>query len=208
LTHLHQLLKLKTSNPAAVLETEIKLRVENRTAVRRKIRSLGFRPLGARLLERNLVFDTPQQTLRNAGHLLRLRSKGRRWWLTWKGQPQHETGYKVREEIETEVSRGEAVREILERLGFQLAFCYEKYRAEFRRPKGEGLVVLDETPMGDFLELEGPPDWIDQVAAALGFASQDYILASYANLYFTWRRERGLPPGHMVFEKRNQPHGS
>lgn len=185
-----------------MVETEIKLRVDDRAAMRRRLRRLGFRPLGPRLLERNLVFDTAQHTLRNAQQLLRLRSKGGKWWLTWKGQPRPDTGYKVRQEIETELAEGDPLQEILTHLGFQVAFRYEKYRTEFRQPDRSGTLVLDETPMGDFVELEGPPRWIDRVAAELGFGSQDYILASYATLHADWCARRGVPAGDMAFEKQ------
>ncbi|MBI3697810.1 MAG: class IV adenylate cyclase [Acidobacteria bacterium] len=180
-------------------EIEIKLPVAKSAAVRRRIRGLGFEPLGPRLLERNLVFDTPDETLRQSQQLLRLRSKGGRWWLTFKSGPAIEGRHKVREEIELELFDGEAIGRILEQLGYRPAFEYHKYRTEYQQPGHPGHLLLDHTPIGDFVELEGPPRWIDRVAAQLGYNSRDYITASYAALYFEWCRAHNQTPGNMVF---------
>jgi len=68
----------------------------------------------------------------------------------------------------------------------------------FRRPGQPGKALVDETPVGNFLELEGPPDWIDRTARRLGFRPGDYSLASYRDLYLAWpKRDRAnlLPSG-------------
>ena len=64
------------------------------------------------------------------------------------------------------------------------------------------VVMLDQTPIGDFLELEGAPRWIDRTARTLGFSSADYITASYGRLYLDYCVENGVEPGNMVFTKR------
>ncbi len=89
---------------------------------------------------------------------------------------------------------------ILEQLGYHPSFRYEKYRTEFVHSQSDAaLVTLDETPIGDFLELEGPGEWIDQTARQLGFSPRDYVLDSYARLYVADCERRGMEPGHMVF---------
>jgi adenylate cyclase class 2 len=185
-------------------EIEIKLPVDSPDVARRRLRRLGFRAVTRRLFERNLVLDTPEQSLRRSLQLLRLRSAAGRWRLTYKNRPQKSARHKVREEIEIEISDGPRLVRILGRLGFRPAFEYQKYRTEFRPPRGPGKVLLDETPIGDFLELEGPAAWIDRTARELGFGPDDYILESYSVLYLDWCRRRNLPPSHMVFpEKKN-----
>ena len=62
-------------------------------------------------------------------------------------------------------------------------------------------MTLDETPIGNFIELEGPRRWIDKVARQFGYTRADYITASYAVLYFEHCRKRGIRPTHMVFRK-------
>ena len=78
---------------------------------------------------------------------------------------------------------------ILRALGYAPTFRYEKYRAVWRG--GPGHVVLDETPIGVFGEIEGPARWIDRTARALGITPADYITQTYADLFFAWKRKTG-----------------
>jgi len=63
-----------------------------------------------------------------------------------------------------------------------------------------GEVALDETPIGLFLELEGPEDWIDSTATRLGFAETDYITSSYSSLYQDYLPLHPGAPSNMVFQ--------
>jgi adenylate cyclase, class 2 len=182
----------------SINEVEVKIRIRDVAATRRLLRRNGFRVERRRVFESNEVFDTPESALRANRRLLRLRRTGPHVLLTLKDKPVAGK-HKVREEIELSLSDSTAFAEILNRLGFQTAFRYEKYRTEFARPRDSGLVLLDETPIGNFLELEGPPGWIDRTAEMLGFSEQQYITSSYSSLYFARCAERGIPPAHMVF---------
>ena len=82
-------------------------------------------------------------------------------------------------------------------LGFAPVFRYEKYRTEFT--DGEGVVTLDETPIGDYLELEGGEEWIDRVAAKLGYRESDYVTMSYGRLYLEHCNKNQIEPANMVF---------
>jgi adenylate cyclase class 2 len=120
--------------------------------------------------------------------------------------------HKVREEIELEVSDEKALARIFEGLGMRGWFQYEKFRTTFRLPASrawaKGLVIeLDETPIGIFLELEGPAGAIDQAAQALGFETKDYILANYMVLYREHCRSRGEEPSNMLFAKKRRGAG-
>lgn len=115
--------------------------------------------------------------------------------------------HKVREEIEVEVTRREPLAAILEALGMRVWFQYEKFRSTYRFPANvrwalDLLIELDETPIGAFIELEGPPDAIDRAAALLGFARKDYITKSYLALYLDDCRAQGRTPGNMLFAKK------
>jgi adenylate cyclase class 2 len=187
-------------------ETEIKLEVRNPRALRRRLRELGFRGVQARHFESNALFDFPDLRLWKARCLLRLRRADNQWFVTFKGAPLRSRRYKIRKEIDVRVENGELLREVFETLGLREAFRYEKYRTvyarEARGTKGEApLLVYDETPIGNYLELEGPQRWIDQVAAQLGYRPEDYITASYASLYRQKCRERGETPGNMAFAR-------
>ena len=189
------------ASPRNNREVEIKLKVASALAARHILRKAGFRVHRPRVFEDNLVFDTPQLALRQTGRLLRLRHSGRDALVTFKGPPTPGK-HKSREELQTALSDGRQAALIFERLGFRPLFRYQKYRTEYARPPERGIVTLDETPIGCFLEIEGAPQWIDQTAAALGFRESDYITASYAGLYFELRNERVDLPPDMVFPRR------
>ena len=180
-------------------ENEIKLALAGAPAGRALLRRNGFRLLRRRVFEINLIFDTPDQRILGSGALLRLRVAGGKGILTYKGPADDGRAHKSREEIETVVENPPAMRLVLERLGFQPVFRYEKFRTEFARPGEAGAAMLDETPIGVYLELEGPPRWVDRTARLLGFAPADYITSSYARLYFESRAQP--PAGDMVFAK-------
>jgi adenylate cyclase class IV len=124
----------------------------------------------------------------------------------YKGATRYKVGaagpYKVREEREVRASDERAIAEILGALGLAPRFRYEKYRSTYRLPGIAHVVVeLDETPMGDFLELEGRREAIDRAAARLGFGRADYIIESYGALY----AEDCAEGGRAVFQ--NEPGG-
>jgi adenylate cyclase class 2 len=179
-------------------ETEIKLAVRSARAARALLRGAGFGISRKRVFESNTVFDTPVFTLRSTGRLLRIREAGGTATLTYKGAARPGR-HKSRQEMETEVFDPAMLAAIFAQLGYLPVFRYEKYRTEFHEGRGGGVAMLDETPVGVFLELEGAPRWIDRTARRLGFGKADYITASYGRLYFLWSEERGEHPTHMVF---------
>lgn len=182
-------------------EIEIKLRIDGEAAeIRRRLESAGLEISKPRVFESNVLFDTAERKLRSATELIRLRRVGDECILTYKGPPQRGK-HKSREEIETHVSDEANMQLILARLGFLPAFRYEKFRTEFQAARQAGVVTLDETPIGLFVEIEGAPEWIDRVAGGLGFSEPQYITKSYAGLYLDYCRERGLDPSNMIFEK-------
>lgn len=187
-------------------ETEIKLAVRDLRALRRRLRELGFRTLAPRHFETNELFDFDDLRLWKARCLLRLRRVRGEWLLTLKGAPVASSRYKIRREVETRVEDGARLAEVLAAMGMRPAFRYEKYRTilveSVRAGKsGAPLLVLDETPVGNYLELEGPRRWIDRVAARLGYSPDDYITASYGALYREHCRRQGVPPTNMVFSR-------
>jgi adenylate cyclase class 2 len=179
-------------------ETEIKLVVHDPDEVKQRLAAAGFRVLQAREFEANTLYDTEDRRLFRSGMLLRLRQAGDRGIITWKG-PTIAGPHKSRPERETSIGSIETLASILSELGYSATFRYEKYRTEFRAGGDGGVIVLDETPIGTFLELEGEGSWIDETAARLGFLPGDYVLESYGALYRKFCQNRGMEPGHMVF---------
>jgi adenylate cyclase class 2 len=144
----------------------------------------------------NVLYDLPGQKLRNRGELLRLRQYGKKWVLTHKSKGSAGR-HKMRVERETQVENGKEMDQILRALGFIPTFRYEKFRAEWS--DGKGHVVMDKTPIGDFGEIEGPPRWIDRTAKALGIPREDYLMQTYAPMFFEWKRRTGSPADEMTF---------
>ena len=183
-------------------EIEIKLRLPPQLGkIRRALHAAGFRVAKARIHEYNILFDNAKRTLRKHGKLLRLRRAGPHRLLTYKG-PAQPSRYKKRHEVEIDLHNGGSLEEIFTHLGYRPVFRYEKYRTEYAKPRTEGKVLLDETPIGNFLEIEGSPRWIDGAARALGFRPSDYITRSYGYLYLAYCRERRIAPKDMLFSDK------
>jgi adenylate cyclase class 2 len=180
------------------VETEVKIPVGNAEEIVDRVRKVGFTIAVPRVFEANTLFDKPDKELGKAGMLLRLREVGGKSVITWKG-PGQPGPHKSRPEIETTVGSAEDLGQILEKLGYRRSFRYEKYRTEFKREGKDGVLTVDETPIGNFLELEGPGDWIDRTARELGFGEKQYILESYGRLYLEHCERRGLKPADMTF---------
>lgn len=179
-------------------EVEIKFSIGAEIeALGSKLRSAGFRLITERTHELNTLYDQPGNPLRSRGALLRLRQYGTKWTVTYKEKIAGAGRHKVRREIETPVENGAAMSEILACLGFAPSFIYEKFRSEWS--DGKGHVVLDETPIGNFGEIEGLPEWIDATARALEISERQYIKDSYAELFAAWKKRTQNPAEHMTF---------
>ena len=172
--------------------------MESVTAGQRLLRAAGFRVSKRRMFEKNTLFDTEDGSLARGGCLLRVRELGREGVLTYKGKAASGK-HKDREELEVKVSDPRRLAQLLSRLSFVTTLRYEKYRAEYRRPREAGVATLDEVPFGVYLELEGTPAWIDRNARRMGFPESAYITDSYFGLYAEYCRERGRPVGDMTF---------
>ena len=188
-------------------EIEVKLEVENLRVLKRRLRDAGFRCIEGRHFESNTLFDFPDVHLRTARCLLRLRHARNQWILTYKGAPSPSDSYKIRVELETAVEDGELLKKIFAALGLELPFRYEKFRTVYAQTgllqgARHARAVLDETPVGNYLELEGPKRWIDEVARRLGYTRQEYITASYATLHRRICQQKGVVPRDMFFLRR------
>jgi len=177
-------------------EVEIKFRIADLRALTRVLQRAGFKQVTPSTHEMNSLYDLPGQKLRRQGQLLRLRKYGEQWVLTHKSKGKA-ARHKMRVELETRVENGQWMDAILRALGYTPTFRYEKYRAEWS--DGAGHVVLDQTPIGVFGEIEGTPRWIDRTAQALSVQSAAYITQTYADLFFTWKRQTKSKAAEMTF---------
>jgi adenylate cyclase, class 2 len=179
-------------------EVEIKFRIEKLRGLGRSLREAGFRLKTKRTHEMNTLFDLPGGQLRRRGELLRLRKYGSSWLLTHKSKSTPGR-HKIRIETETPVKNGLAAEKILRAIGFRPSFRYEKFRAEWT--DGKGYVLVDETPIGNFGEIEGPPRWIDRTARMLRVAPEAYITSTYAELFSAWKRANHSKATEMTFKE-------
>lgn len=180
------------------VEVEVKFLLADLQEFRRRLLASGADQRKPRLFERNVRFDTSEETLRANLQLLRLRQDDR-VRLTFKGPVDNaDSEAKVREEIEVEVGDFATMSVILQKVGFVAHQVYEKYRETFRL--GEVEVVLDELPFGDFVELEGEETAIRVAAESLGLAWEERILINYLGLWHLLRQRHSLPFADLTFE--------
>jgi len=177
-------------------ETEIKFRVGSVRDLAQKLRTAGFRKRTPRTHEMNTLYDLPGEVLRRRKELLRLREYKSHWKLTHKSKGRVGR-HSSRQELETSVGDGRKMDLILKALGYSPSFRYEKFRAEWT--DGKGQVVVDETPIGNFCEIEGSPRWIDATAKKLGVKPRDYITKNYATLFSEWAHLTANTAQEMTF---------
>jgi adenylate cyclase, class 2 len=190
-------------------EIELKFPVADVIDLQNRLPQLGFHLVTPRTFEHNTLYDTPNRDLRARRQLLRIRQYGSLCTITHKRQPDQQdpvdtTRYKIRIETETIVAEREALAEIFLQLGYTPAFIYEKYRSEWSHSTGVNAeipahLVIDETPIGNYAELEGPTAWIDQTLAELNIDPATCLTDSYGKLFLDWKQRTNSPAEHLTF---------
>ena len=178
-------------------ETEIKVKIEDPGNFCRRLGARNAGVVSARHFEDNHLLDFPDRKLGSRRCLLRVRFAGERSFLTYKGPPLPEGIFKTREELEVALEDGSTVLQIFERIGMRLGFRYQKYRQEYALDGVQ--VAVDETPIGNFVELEGTEGAIRDLAYKMGIAESEFLRLSYYALYMESCEKKGLDPGFMTF---------
>lgn len=180
------------------VETEVKIKVHNLREIEGRVMAVGARVKAGRVYERNFRYDDSNDSLTPTGRLLRLRQDTRAR-LTYKESGETtNTGALSRPELEVEVSDFETMDLMLHKLGYRVAWIYEKYRTTYELDECE--IVLDELPFGVFMEVEGRPEDIERVLVALNLAAAPRIPASYSALFFRLKAEYGWVFRDLTFE--------
>lgn len=170
-----------------MLEIEVKIKINNTKHITEKILDQGATLLRARYFEKNTLYDYSSRELYKKQQALRLREINKRTILTFKG-PQHKSRkFKIREEYETEVRDRKQIKKIFKSLGLSPAFHYEKTRTIYKKKRLK--ICLDETPIGNYLELEGTQGDIVKFAQALGFSKKEFINLDYIQLTKNFKKE-------------------
>jgi len=178
-------------------ETEIKVRVEDLDQVRERLQRHGATVVQTRAFEDNLLLEEATRPLTARGENLRIRLSAGRALLTWKGPKTVTAGVRSREEIETWCDDAEALIQLFDRLGLRRTFRYQKYRETWRLGAVE--VMLDETPVGTFVEIEGDDADVRAATARLELDPDAVEERSYPALFQDLLREQGSTSGDMVF---------
>ncbi|MBI3939610.1 MAG: class IV adenylate cyclase [Acidobacteria bacterium] len=188
------------------LEVEIKLPVQDLTQFLEKLGGLRPRRISERKFEDNFILDLPQLKLSERGLLLRVRNEDGKGFLTFKGPARSSQTFKIREELETECDPAETL-ELFQQLGYRIAFRYQKYRAVYqvravadKKGKLQPVnVMIDETPIGNYAELEGTPQGVLRVAENLGYQRKQFIRGTYYSLFLAFCAKNRRSPRDMIF---------
>lgn len=180
------------------MEIEAKFAVPDGYVFESNLLSAGVPCVQPRTYERNLRFDDAAGSLRAANKVLRLRQCGGQTILTYKADAGSENSIAHRVEIETEVSDLDNAMAILNGLGYEVSFIYEKFRSVFT--DGELTLMVDRTPIGHFVEIEGPDDEsIRDCAKRFGLDMADATSDSYSKLFRKWKERTGFSGRDMIF---------
>ena len=162
-------------------ETEAKFYVRDLSRIKSRLVEMDARLIQERILETNIRFDLPGAPMRAQGRVLRLR-RDTSTKFTYKSASTNEQGVLSREEIEFGVEDFEKAKRFLEALGYQKLVYYEKYRTTYELD--DTLIMLDELPYGNFVEIEGSTvDAIRAIADSLNLNWGTAIGTSYNALF-------------------------
>ncbi len=181
------------------LETELKIPVGDLSAVRSRLVEIEALLISECGREVNLLLDTSDRELSRGGCVLRLRSYGARRVLTFKGPASYDGPIKIRPEHEVDIEDLGKMTTVFEALDYSEVARYEKDREVWQ--SGDVEIVLDHTPMGDFVEVEGPSDLLESITCSLGLDPERAVRGSYMSLWSDYRArnpEKNLP-FDMVF---------
>lgn len=186
-------------------EIEVKFYVRDLGKIAQSLQRLNAHLAQERALETNLRFDTADTALSRQRRVLRLRrpapgftSNDPQGLMTYKGPTQSGQAISIRQEIEVVVDDFEAARHLLEALGYQIVTMYEKWRTVYRMDQVD--IDLDQTPLGNFIEIEGPNTAsIQDVAQKLGLDWEARSGESYMALFNRVRFAKGLSVQNLSF---------
>ena len=183
-------------------EIEAKFPLFDKNLVLEKLTRAGAERLYPETFEDNIILDRRGE-LKTRGALLRIRKFGRYVLVTCKGPVSYEGGIKTRDEVQTGIESFESAISMFEMLGYRPVFRYQKLREVWKLDQAE--IVLDHTPIGDYMEIEAKTDVIERIAQILGLRMEDAIRMSYADLYRQQRRTRADLTENMVFSPEQIP---
>ena len=179
------------------LEKEIKLYVVDLGKIESRLKDLGAEVIQNRGLETNLRFDLPDYRLEREHKALRLRFDTHAR-LTYKGPSVLEDGALTRTEYEVDVDDFDTAALLLEALGYIVTVQYEKYRTTYAFQ--DCMIMLDELPIGNFVEIEGPhSETLAAIARDIGLDAKRAIPMSYIELFNQLCKRHSFDKASLTF---------
>ncbi len=162
-------------------EIELKVVFKDFKDLKKKLKHLKAKKVNPKTFEKNIIYDHKDINLKRKGVLLRLRKFGKKNILTLKKASKGKEGFKVREEINLDVESFEKTENFLKSLGFFKTFSYEKWRENYSY---KGLIIsLDETKVGNFMEVEGEYKDIWDFLKEIGVSKEKTLTLTYMDLF-------------------------
>lgn len=175
-------------------EVELKAVVTDLESRAKLIHSAGARLVFEGAL-RDRRYDTADSELTAKDEVVRIRTyqsaASKRVLLDWKGPVDTASGYKVREEISTEISDAGQLEAILEKLGYLV--LKEIDRRILQYELGSATIRFEEYPRMDTLvEVEGTPEAIEEAIATLGMSRGEFTNESLGAFVTRFEQRTGV----------------
>jgi predicted adenylyl cyclase CyaB len=159
-----------------MLEVELKSVVDDLERRRAAAEAAGATLVFAGRLE-DRRYDTADRALTARDQVLRVRvyrdAHATRTELDWKGPTRREEGYKLREELETNVEDGDVLVAILGHMGYEVTIAIDREIVQY--DLGGAMVRFERYPRMDTLvEVEGTPTQIESAIEAIGLARDGF----------------------------------
>jgi predicted adenylyl cyclase CyaB len=159
-----------------MLEVELKSVVDDVERRRAAIEAAGATLVFSGRLE-DRRYDTADRALTARDQVLRVRvyrdAHATRTELDWKGPTHYEDGYKLREELATQVADCDSLTAILYALGYVVTIAIDR---EIMQYEFDGTMIRFERypRMDNLVEVEGTADQIERAIAVLGLPREGF----------------------------------
>jgi len=181
-------------------EIETKFKVESPGLIRKRLKKIGAKFVSKKL-EKDTYYCNPTGSCSYV--TIRLRELGKNGVFTIKGPSQKDKSnkYKIREELQAEISDVKAFSDILKHIGFMPRFQKEKIRETYKLKNS--LIAIDKLPfIGFYAEIEASKVNIKKIAKLLGFDMEKAIPDTYMELFRYYKMLRKKPCIRFLFKSK------
>ncbi|MHA1114903.1 MAG: class IV adenylate cyclase [Candidatus Heimdallarchaeum aukensis] len=127
------------------------------------------------------TFLDKKRELKKRNCELRIRKQGEKYYLTYKGKVDTTQGYKVREELETQIDNGIILNSIFEKIGYKKIREVKKERKYLRY--NNCLITIDSfRKIGFVIEIEGIPEDIEKTISLFSLDRKRFKAQTYTDI--------------------------